>query len=294
MWQFIVWILPAFISTLVGISVGVWGAGVGLAFVWLGFCVFQGSIIVKQQEFVVIERLGRFLTVYFHGWHVRVIGVDRVRASGELRAKRIQLYADEKGSKMDFSDASAPIDASMWYQIGDPADIATGTWDKVAEAIRAWVYTYEKPEERIYNLVDGELRPLFQRKKIDQANQDRNGIADEVMDAIVPEMVKFGAYAPSSKKRLIIEDIDLPPEIIEMRSLVLKGQKRAEESENEAAGYWKAIKAIQGQLHVTVEEARSIYETQRGLSTLERTKPTLTLVGKDLANVLGTINLGKQ
>lgn len=249
---------------------------------------------MKQQEFVVIERLGKFLTVYFRGWHVRIIGVDRIRANDSLRAKRLQLYEDEKAAEIDFKDASAEIDASIWYQIGNPADILqatkNGNWDNVANSVKAWVYTYEKPEERIDNLADGGLRPLFQQKSIDQASEERDGIADKVMNDIAQEMAKFGAYPPSDGKRLVIEDIKLPDEVVRLRELVLEGQKRAEESEKEAAGYWKAIKAIQDNLNVTVEEARKIYETQRGLNVLEKTKPAMTLVAKDLTGVL--INLG--
>lgn len=294
MWLFVIWFLPAIASLGVGTFSGFWGAGFGLAFVWLGFCIHQGMIIVKQQEFVVIERLGKFLTVYFRGWHVRIIGVDRIRANDSLRAKRLQLYEDEKAAEIDFKDASAEIDASIWYQIGNPADILqatkNGNWDNVANSVKAWVYTYEKPEERIDNLADGGLRPLFQQKSIDQASEERDGIADKVMNDIAQEMAKFGAYPPSDGKRLVIEDIKLPDEVVRLRELVLEGQKRAEESEKEAAGYWKAIKAIQDNLNVTVEEARKIYETQRGLNVLEKTKPAMTLVAKDLTGVL--INLG--
>ena len=297
MWLFVIWFLPAILSITVGNFAGFWGAGLGLAFVWLGFCISLGLIIVRQKEFVVIERLGKFKSVYFRGWHVRVIGVDRVRAKGDLLAKQLHLYADESAPDMDFADASAPLDASIWYQIGDPADITAairnGIWEKVAKSVEAWVYTYKDPESRIYNLADAELRPRFQKKKIDDASTARNGIADDVMDAIVPEMKKFGAYTPSDGKRLTIEDIDLPPGVIALRELALEGKKRAEESAYEAVGYWKAIKVVSKKLGITVQEARGIYETQRGLDTLREVKPDMTLVSKDLAGALINIGVNK-
>lgn len=292
----IIWFVPATILAVVGIATGLWGVGFGLASMWIGFCIYKGSIIVGQQEWYIIERLGKFRVVYFRGWHVRVIGVDTIRAMGDLLAKRLELYADEDAPDMDFKDASAPIDASIWYQIGNPVDIAeankTDKWEKVIDSVNAWVYTYAKPEERIYNLVDGSLRPLFQDKNIDEASTDRNGIADKVMLAIEEEMKKLGVYPPSDKKRLTIEDIELPKEVIAYREMALEGKKRAEESANEAVGYWRAMKAIQENLGVTIEVARDIYETQRGLDTIRDTKPALTLIGKDLGGVLGTINLG--
>jgi len=131
-------------------------------------------------------------------------------------------------------------------------------------------------------------------KSVDDASKDRNGIADTVMQAIVGEMAKTGAYPPSDDKQFIIEDIKLPETTRKLRELVLEGKKRAEESTNEAKGYWKAIKKIQKKLGVTPQEARGIYETQRGLRMFETVKPSLTLVGKDLANVLISANLGNN
>jgi regulator of protease activity HflC (stomatin/prohibitin superfamily) len=292
MWKFVIWFVPAIVLIVVGSIIGLWGAGIGLAFVWIGFCIFQGSIIVEQQEYAVIERLGKFKMVYFRGWHIRVIGVDSIRggAKGDLRAKQLKLYSETNPPNVDFSDASAPVDASIWRQIGNSDDIVAGRWEKVTESIRDWTYLYENPDQRIDDLVGGELRPLCQGKKISEANKDRDSIAHTVMEAVVQEMNKFGAYTPNDKKRLVISDIRIPPEIIALREMALEGEKRAQESVNEAAGYWKAIREIADHLHITVQEARGIFETQRGLDTIRETKPSITLVGKDLSGVL--INLG--
>ena len=289
-----VWFLPAIVLAVLGAVSGVWGAGLGLAFVWIGFCIFKGSIVVEQQEFVVIERLGKYLDVRFHGWHVFIPGVDRIHAQGNLRAQRLKLYSNEKAAQIDFKDASAPINASIWYQVGKPEDIANQDWEKVAESVRTWVYNYEKPLERIIGLADGGLRPLLQSKTLDEASGERDKIATEVMAAIGPEMEKFGVYLPSDGKRLIIEDIALPDAVIKLREMALEGKKRAEESTNEATGYWKAIKEIADNLSVSIPDATSIYQTQRGLDTLKEVKPGMTLVGKGLQDVLYTMDLGSK
>jgi len=290
MWLSIVWFLPAILSVFIGMSFA-WGAGLGLAFAWIGFCIFKGSFVVQQQEYIVIERLGKFRNVFFSGWHLRVIGVDRIHVEGNLRARQLPLYTDiPGGQEISFKDTSAPIDASIWYQVGNPDDIANEKWSEVAKAVKAWTYVYTNPEERIDDLADSALRPRFQEKSIEQANQSRDDIATSAKDEILSEMAMFGAYAPKGNKFLVIENIKLPEEVVKLREMALEGEKRAQESENEAVGYWKAIKAIQTNLSVTVEVARSIYETQRGLDTIRETKPAMTLVGKDLGGVL--INLG--
>ena len=298
MWRFIVWFLPMIFLSIIGVFTGAWGAGLGLALVWLGFCVYRGGIIVPQQEFVVIERLGKYHTVYFRGWHFMVIGVDSIHLKGDMRAKRLRMYTDENGrtdrAMMDFIDGSAAITASVWYQIGSPDDVDADNRDALRKAVQKWTYVYEDPVSRVDNLVDSELRPLIQAESIDEASKKRDGIAEEVMRKIKDDLSALGTYAPRGGKRLVIEDIDLPDNVIALRELALEGEKRAQESEKESAGYWKSILAIHTNLGVSVPEARSIYETQRGLDTLRETKPAMTLVGKDFSGVLGTINLGTK
>ncbi|MHB1770046.1 MAG: SPFH domain-containing protein [Minisyncoccota bacterium] len=297
MWRTIIWGGPAAVAIAICSAFGFWGIGLGLAFVWLGFCIFQGTILLAQQQYAVIERLGTYRTVYFRGWNIRVIGVDKIHGEiGDMRAKEYQLYADESKTTIDFTDGSAPVVVKIWYRLGEPEDAEVGNenWKKLTEAIKLWVYTYEKPEDRVYALVDGALRPLLQAESIDTASKKRGSIAEDTMEAVEPELAKIGAYVPSDQKRLVIEDIDLPQSVIDLRQKKLEGEKLASEQEAEAAGYWKAIKAVQVNLDVPVEDARRIYETQRGLDALEKTKPKLTLIGKDLRGILGTINLGEE
>lgn len=293
MWLFIVWFVPAILSVLISMSSGAWGAGLGLAFAWVGFCIFKGSFVVQQQGYVVIERLGKFRKVVFRGWHLRVIGVDRIHVESKLLAKQLPLFTDVPGGQeINFKDTTAPIDASIWYQVGNPDDIANERWGEVAEAVKKWTYVYENPEERIDDLADSALRPRFQERSIEEANATRDDIATSAKNEILSEMELFGAYPPKGERFLVIENIKLPKAVVDLRQLALEGEKRAQESENEAGGYWKAIKAIQTNLTVDVDKARSIYETQRGLDTIRDTKPAMTLVGKDLSGILGTINLG--
>lgn len=299
MWVFIVWVLPAIVLASTGIAVGLWGAGFGLASIWLGFCVAKGSIILSHREFALVERLGRYQTVYFEGWNVLVIGVDTVRNQGFMRTERLRMYTNENGrtdrAVMDFAcGGSAPIDASVWYHIGDPQDIRDENWTALREDIKKWTYAYANPVERIDNLVDDELRPLIQAETIDSASTKtkRSGIANEVMTSVAPELRAIGVYPPDDGKNLTIEDIDLPDAIIAIRELKLKGEKESEENVSRALGYWKPIKEIADKLSISVEKAREIYETQRGLETLREVKPTMTLVGENMKNVLGTVNLG--
>ena len=82
--------------------------------------------------------------------------------------------------------------------------------------------------------------------------------------------------------------------MIDLRQKKLEGEKLASEQEAEASGYWRAIKAVRDNLRVSVDKARKIYETQRGLDTLEKIQPRMTLVGKGLRGLIGTINLGEK
>ena len=299
MWRTIIWGGPAAVAIVVFSAFGLWGIGLGLAFAWIGFCIFQGTIILEQQQDVVIERLGKYQTVYFRGWNIRVIGVDKIRGGiRDMRGKEYLLYADERKTDIDFADgASAPVVVRFWYRIGKPEDAILGSenWEKLTEAVKLWVYKYEKPEDRVYALVDGALRPRLQALSIDDASKGRDSIAKETVDdALKREMAEIGAYIPSDQGRLIIEDIELPQSVIDLRQKKLEGEKLASEQEAEAAGYWRAIKAVRDNLRVSVDKARKIYETQRGLDTLEKIQPRMTLVGKGLRGLIGTINLGEK
>lgn len=301
-WEFVIWVLPTLLLAVIGTAAGYWGAGFGLAFIWAGFCVYQGTIIVKQNTYVVIERFGKFRTVFFAGWRVRVLLVDRIHGEvGSLSAKSLLLYADENGpakrAVIDFTDASAPISAKVWYQVGKHDDVANQRWNEIEADVKKWTYDYADAIVRIDSLVDAELRPRLQNQKLEEVNANHTiveGIIDKVIELVGPELEKMGVYPPTTHKLLVIEDIDLPPGVVDLRQLALEGEKKALKGVNESAGYWKAIEAISKNLGVSVQEARAIYETQRGLDVLRETKPTMNLVGKDFGGVLGTINLGNK
>ncbi len=297
MWRLIVWYVPMAIAITVGRVLQVWGLGYGLAFAWLGFCIYAGSLVLREQEFAVIERNGVYRTVYFRGWHIRVIGVDTIRKYGDMRASEYELYSDDRATEIDFTDGvSAPVVVKLWWRIGNPGHAAVGKedWKELTEAVQRWTYRYQDARIRAFSLVDAELRPRLQAKTSDQASVDRNGIADETVAAIRDSFEEIGIYEPTGKKLLVIEDIAFSEEVIRARQEVLVGDKRAKEMEAESSGYWKAIKSISEHLNISTEEARKIYETQRGLDALREIKPSMNLVGKDVGSVLATLNLGSK
>jgi len=85
-------------------------------------------------------------------------------------------------------------------------------------------------------------------------------------------------------KGVVITDIVLPDEIIRAREETIKGKREAEKQFEQGGGYAKAIMAIQREFakgikdpdgnwavepqKISFEEARSIYERQRGFETI--------------------------
>jgi len=55
-----VWFLPVAVLISICTIFGASGMGIGLGFMWLGLCVYQDAFVVRRQEYVVIERLGKF------------------------------------------------------------------------------------------------------------------------------------------------------------------------------------------------------------------------------------------
>lgn len=290
-------ILPSIVFVLFGAIFDAWGAGAFVGLVWIGYAIFNGTQIVKQQEFLVTEVLGKCgdQGVRFAGWHVLLPWVEQIRAQGDLRTKRLSIYGEGAGTLIDFKDGtSAPVVVSAWYQVGEPNAVANQNWTAVAKDVRLWVYTYTHPEDRIRSLIDGALRPLLQMKDIDEANVDRNGLAEQVMSQVAPEMRKFGAYPQNNGVRLVIEDIKIPPEIARMRAQVLEAKKVVERATREAMGTAQVINLIARECGMNQEDARKMYMYLRGLETIKSTGANVTLIGSGIQGVVGTLNMDKR
>jgi hypothetical protein len=240
--------------------------GVGTYLVW-------GLTIISKQNFVVIERLGKAYVIYHDGPKILCMpGVlDKIVERNTLQFQELVLYEDETAATIDFKDASAPIDASAWYCIGDPKEKKKDDWEqKVNTHILLWAYAFADPKGRIEELVDGTARPLLQKHSVDNAQVKKNTIATEVVGdkTLTTALKQIGAFL-EEEKGLIIRDIKLTEEQRALRRQRLKGQADGEEIEKRAKGWEKAIRNLAKGLDVNPEKAVEVFNTQRGFEVLE-------------------------
>ena len=313
---FLVWVTPGLAAMTVAWVFGLPGAGVFVALNWFGFCVWKGAMTLEEMQYAVVERLGKYHTTFFNGLHVRVIGIDRIRpvsvsdrkerklvevSVGDLRSMPIRLYALDRDNKIDFVSTavapegipsvggiSAPIDATLFVEVGEPGKT------NPEEDVYRWAYGFTDPGKRLYSLVDSVLRPKLQSITIDEANTNRDDIADTVVESIAPAFREVGVYPRPERKSLVIEDIDLPEEWVTLRQKAVEGKLEAEQRQAQVAGYIEPIRLIMDTLGMSHKQAIDFYNTQQGLNVLRETKPNMTLVGDGLSGVLGTFNLGSK
>lgn len=247
-----------------------------------GIYLWYGLRFIPQNEFLVIERFGRYVRTVNAGPRILCFPdiVDRVAPNGgkgDYKKHRIDLYADEPGNELDFKEGgSAAVKVQVWYRIYDPAK---------------WVYAVKDSENRIEEISDGVLRSLTQKKTIEQASKNLSNLSRKVQDdpGVKSSLAEIGAVLESDGG-VIITDIVLGQRIQELRNLELEGTKEASKWKQEGRGFYLAVKAIMDEATaaknpITYEQAKDLYLTRTAQQAYERSGAKSTFVSPDIKGV---------
>ena len=278
--------------TLVRQSLGL--TTLGAAMVWTTIFLVWGFRIVPTVHYIVVERLGQYYYTKENGWALLVLPgiIDRIAPDGgrgDYKYKKVDLYTSG-GSKdnIDFTDGSAPIKAEIWYRINPD--------QKDSPAL--WTYVVKDSEARVREVIDSVARPKLQKISIDEAQQNLDSISEGVRnDPGVQRALKNVGAQLDPTRGFLITDVELPPGIVTMREELLVGTKEAGKQATQGLGYVRTILAIieeakKNSQTIGLEQAISIYQTQRALETLGKTGANITLVGENVKGVLMTMGLG--
>lgn len=274
-------------------------AGVGILY---AVALYRGS--ARTQEFVVVERMLKFWDIKLSGLRLAFPFIDRIRLRDNFLSKQIELFVvngtPATRAGIDFVDATAPVNAGAWYQVGDPEAVMAGDYEKLIQDVYRYVYVIfeDSRAKRIADIIEDALRPILQKYTLDAAQKDADSAGDLCVAAARPRLAELGVYA-SPGKGVVIRDIIIPPEIAELRALALRGKKRAEEIAAASTGYWQSISEVisgaeKSGKDLTTEEARAIVETQRGLEVVEKTGANITFVSPNVRGVLTTLGIGEK
>jgi len=271
---------------------------------WLLLQASFGYRVLSAKQYMVVERLGRFQKVYLAGPHVLLWPgfIDKIKNGiGSLQAQERFLYSEYDEQKklpmIDFQDGSAHITVVVRFTVGERKFIDNigdeeARRNLVSDILR-FTYVDSKPEDRILDIFDAALRPLLEETTLDKAQKERDSLsksaaerAQNLLTSIEEgsarsAMIDIGAHV-TADKGLLITDFNVPQEIQKERRQRLEGVTRGE-------SYALGIEAVQKGLGVTPEEAREIFETQRGLETMEKTGGNVTIFGPTVSEIVKSL-----
>lgn len=270
---------------------------VGGICVFLSIYFYWGFKIVPTTEYLVVERFGEFSRILHSGPRILCLPglIDKVVDSGTLRYRKLSLFADEgKTYHVDFKDGSTPVSMEASYRVGPQG----ATNEEKNEAIYLFTYTMKSEQERkerIEGILESAAIPQLQSYEISEALLQKDSIAEKVtQDQQVRAALEAMGVELNTQKGLIIPDIALTPEIIAERQKKLAGTSEAAKQREQGLGYARSIKAIMEELGVDANEARSIYEAQRGLETLNTLKANVSFVAPDMKGIQKTMGVGSN
>lgn len=262
-----------------------------------------GFRLIPENEFWVIERLRQYDRTLLTGWHIMCLPglVDSIAPNGgrgDFRLHQVIKKLENPNEMIDFTDGSSKVVYEIWYYVISPkAPINDSAGNPIKDGPFRSVYKVKETEDRISQVLTNRMRPLLQRRSIDDASRNLENISKKIRNdpAVKNAMHEMGVDLEQSRG-FIISDIDLSDEVKAIRQEKLVGEKEAQRQEAVGAGYGLAIRKIietasrDGGTKITWTEARQIYEKQRALEAIQKTGAGIHFIAPDLPGILGMLD----
>lgn len=297
--------LPASVLGILGYNLSPtdglrWYIALSAMIIWGFIYVGLGLRINRKQEFLVIERFGKFYRVAFSGIRILCLPhlIDMVVVKpglGTLEFQDIPI-SSEPGQEVDFTDGSAPIKGTAYFSIGDPNK---RTFAELVDDIIRFSYAYQKPLDRIANVLTEFAREHLQGMTVDEA-QVRAKKLPEVLKGTAGTEVKtaleeIGVHL-DPERSITVSDIDLPTEIKASRQRSLDAAREADATGKLGQGYANAINFIieaakKAGHEISWADAQTIFQNQRALEVAGKAE-SISFVAPDMASVIKTLSVG--
>ncbi len=200
---------------------------------------------VSQENEYTICLFGKWFHTWESGLHFLFPIVTTISSKVYLGDQITTLYMDdqerngEKDSSIDFTNASSPVIARLYFRIYS-SHRATFKVDNFMMALR------EK--------IDSALRAYLGELDLDKALMERSNIDHEKIITIMGDEASIFNDWGVEIRGLAITDIELPEDVVEIRQLLLRAEK-----EKEAALY--ALE--QARIEVETEELKGSQQGKR-------------------------------
>lgn len=233
----------------------------------------KSAVVVPNQSAYVVERLGKFHTVLYAGFHILVPFIDRVAYRRTLKEQVLDV---PKQTCITRDNVSVDIDGVLYLQVITPEKSAYGISDYEWGAIQ---------------LAQTSMRSVIGMLELDKTFEERAHINQEVVEALDAATAPWGVKV----LRYEIRDITPPSTVMEAMEKQMRAEreKRATIAESEgemqaqinrAEGAKKAaIAQSEGQMQALINQAQGEASQIRAVAdaTAEGLRTVAAELGQD-------------
>ena len=181
--------------------------------------IFRNIRIVPQEHAYVIERLGKFKTVWYAGLHVKIPFIDNIVNKISLKE---QVFDFPPQPVITKDNVSVKVDSVVFSKIFDP---------------QKYTYGVENPIAGLQNLSATTLRSIIGGMELDTTLSSRESINTQ-MEAILDQ-----ATDPWGIKvtRVELKNIDPPTEIEEVMTKQMRAERERRQTVLEAQAHQESV-----------------------------------------------------
>ena len=195
---------------------GMWYLAAAILVLW---AIVANIRIVPQEHAYIIERLGKFKTVWYAGLHVKVPVIDNIVNRISLKE---QVFDFPPQPVITKDNVSVKVDSVVFSKVFDP---------------QKYTYGVENPIAGLQNLSATTLRSIIGGMELDTTLSSRESINSQ-MEAILDE-----ATDPWGIKvnRVELKNIDPPPAIEEVMTKQMRAERERRQTVLEAQAHQESV-----------------------------------------------------
>lgn len=208
--------LVAIGAMVAAIMSGLWYVAIGVFILWI---IVANIRIVPQEHAYIIERLGKFKSVWYAGLHVKIPVIDNIVNKISLKE---QVFDFPPQPVITKDNVSVKVDSVVFSKVFDP---------------QKYTYGVENPIAGLQNLSATTLRSIIGGMELDTTLSSRETINAQ-MEAILDE-----ATDPWGIKvnRVELKNIDPPPTIEEVMTKQMRAERERRQTVLEAQAHQEAV-----------------------------------------------------
>ncbi|MBQ9021001.1 MAG: SPFH domain-containing protein [Eggerthellaceae bacterium] len=186
------------------------------------FLLFFGRsifFIVRQQEAIIIERLGKFHRIANPGWRAKIPFIDRKVTRVSLRTMKEGFQIDAKTS----DNVTIVLDVSAQYHV----DYNWGNAPQESGIYRSY-YMLAQPIEQMRDYLADALRSSIPNYTLDEVFEKKDNIANDVNATVSQTMAGYGWTLVST----LITGIQLPKDVEQSMNDINAAQRQQQAAQS--------------------------------------------------------------